>query len=270
MSKRTVVLPLVLLFGIIAAGLAINRNYFYVYLLAVSAPKYPTGEIIDNLVVYQIDPETILTSLEEGNSSVFLPATKNPIYEDVAPLTPISFFRWSQEDSLQVANALHQFVWGEPLNDWRLYSAGFTIPQCKDITKINGAGFRHYQRQKDWYFVVHDINIDLEYGYVYAGDNNGYYTGKWEDIDVSQSAVKSADQALHIAEDNGGEEARLVLSDDQECHISIFLSPHALFDRTWDGWGWEVTYWTKDGSLLLYGIIIDPYTGKYEILAANQ
>ena len=270
MNKKSLLSRTILVIGLAIALITIYQNYFYIYLLVTNAPSYPTRKPVDNMEIYQIDPETILTSLNHGKTDVFMIAQKNPIYDDVPALEPHSSFPWNQQDSLRVADAFHQFVWKESLENWHLYSAGFTIPQCRDISRINGVGFQFYQRQKNWYYLIHNIDINLEYGYMYGSDNNGHYTDRWKDIDLNKVTVNSADKALLIAEQNGGQEARVRVKNDQKCHISISFSPHVLFDRSWSGWGWEVTYWINDGASLIYGIIIDPFNGRYKVLNANQ
>ena len=248
----------------VVIALAINSNYVYLSLLLTNTEKYPTALPLENMVIYQFDPQTVLILLEQGKTDVFLTAPKNPIYDDVQPLTPIAAFSWSQEDSLKVANALHQFIWKESLEQWHLYSLGFTIPQCNDISRINGAGFQFYKRQPKWYFLVHRIDLDLEYGYVYAGDNDGNYTGRWKDIDLANSQVNTFDKALQIAEENGGKDARLALNSNQKCHISIQypIGTYVPSKRVWD-----ITYWVDDGaSRAIYKILVDPFTSNYEIL----
>ncbi len=270
MNKKTIISRVILVIGITVIGIIVYKNYFYFYLLLSDTPKYPTGQPLENMDVYKIDPETISTSLDQGKTDVFMSTDKNPIYDNVPPLDRPGSSFLVQGDYQKIVNALHQFVWKESLKDWHLYSTGLAIAQCKDISQVNSVGFQFYQRQSDWYYVVHAMTIDLEYGYVYAGDNNGHYTGQWKDIDLNNVMVNSFDKAMLIAEQNGGEEARLAVKEDQKCTISINLSPQALFDSSWPGWGWEITYWTDDGASLLFGIIIDPYTGNYKILKSKQ
>lgn len=263
MNKKTIISRTALVIGIIIAGIALHKIYLYVYVLQ-DASEYPSG-VKNDIATYTINPETILTSLDQGKTDIFLPALKSPIYDDVPILWAPGSFPWGQEDYLKIANSLHQFVWKESLEDWYLYSADFGILQCRDISRIDSADFGFYQRQGNWYYIVHNMAIGLGYGYVYAGNDNGYYKGKWKDIDLDKVVVNSANKALQLAEQNGGQEARLAVKDDPECHISIFFAPFVLDQADW---GWRVIY--KRGTLFMYGIIIDPYSGKYEILDKNQ
>ena len=75
---------------------------------------------------YTIDPEAILTSLDRVETQVFTPeisSPENPIFE--------KYFSWRQSDYTKITAALHQFVWGEGLNDWKLYNMYFGTP-CHD------------------------------------------------------------------------------------------------------------------------------------------
>lgn len=217
-----------------------------------------------DMTVYALDPKTILTSVDQGRIDVFEPALQNPVYDDMPPIWSPGSFSWNQEDHQKVANALHQFVWSESLNKWHPYSANFGILQCKDTNRIDRAALGFYQRQGTWYYRVHNMTIDLGYAIVYAGNNDGYYVGQWKDLDIDTAIVNTAEKALLIAEQNGGEKARVEVMDDAECQISIFLAPFVLDDADW---GWRVTY--KHGTSFIFGMLIDPYTGSYEILRAG-
>ena len=72
---------------------------------------------MDNLVVYKIDPEIILTSLQHKKIDVFMPATSNPLYDDVPLQWPAGSLPWNQEDYINIANALHKHVWKDSLEN---------------------------------------------------------------------------------------------------------------------------------------------------------
>jgi hypothetical protein len=195
-----------------------------------------------------------------------MPALKNPMYdEDVELLWTPGSLAWGADDYLKVADALHQATWNEPLKNWNLYSASFDLFQCADISRIDNAAFGFYQRQGNWYYLVHTMTIDLGYGLVYAGDANGYYTGRWKDISFDKAVVDKPDEALLIAEQNGSEKARLSLVDKDDCSINIFLAPFVLDQKNW---GWRVTY--ESGKSFIYDVVIDPYTGEFDFPNSSQ
>jgi hypothetical protein len=260
MKNKTVSLSIVLAISIIIVSAIAYKIYLYIYVLR-DAPEYPT-EVMNDMVTYTIDPQTILNALEQGDSDVFMTALESPIYDNVPLLWTPGSFSWDQDDYQQVANALHQFVWSESLNDWHLYFAHFNTAQCDDAFRTDGASFGFYQRQQNSYYTVHNIVIDLNYGYVYAGNDDGYYTGTWKDIELEKVQVNSLDKALVIAEQTGGQDVRLAIADSKKCNIDIFFAPFTSNDADW---GWRVTYW-QDVSTSVYGIVIDPYTGGHRIL----
>lgn len=266
MVKRVAILTAVVTISLTIFALAFNKNYRYVNLLLIGAHRYPTGEPIEHQVIFRIDPQTILSALSHGQADVFLPAPVNPIYNNVPPLQAPPSHSWKQQDFLRVADSVHQYVWNEPLKEYHLYSMSFTLPRCTDLARFDDAGFAFYQRQGDWYYLVHDIGIDLQFGYVYAGDNNGYYTGSWKDIDLSKAVIQTAEQALSVAEQNGGRDSRLAASEEHECFITINL-PQNLYEHK--SWTWQVTYWINSGASSIYEAVIDPLTGRVQVLTGR-
>lgn len=263
MNKKRLITSGIQIISIFIIGIAIYIIYLYIYVLR-DASRYPSG-VMEDMIVYSINPETTLASIDFGKVNIFMPALKNPVYDDVEVLWSPGTFDWDQKDYLKVADTLHRVTWNEHLKKWNLYSANFDIFQCKDITRIDQVSFGFYQRQGNWYYLIHNMKIDLGYGLAYAGNDDGYYTGNWKDIDLDKAKVNTTDKALLIAEQYGGKQTRDALIDSDDCHINIFFAPF-IFDQ--DNWGWRVTY--KRGESFVYGIMVDPYTGKYEILNSGQ
>jgi hypothetical protein len=100
---------------------------------------------------------------------------------------------------------------------------------------------------------AHDI--DPRSNFVHVSETE--YSPKLIDlksIDMAQLKI-SADQALQIAESNGGEEKRASVKN--ACSISLQL----ILDRT-NRWQWKVYYHRHDDRTLFFNILIDPYTGE--------
>lgn len=253
----------ILVVGVVVACIALYKIYTYLFFLQ-EAHEYPS-EVKYDMVIYSIDPETILSSIDQGENEVFKPPLKDPINDNVTQLWPPGHFAWGSEDFEKVANSLHQTVWNETLKAWKLFSANFSILQCADVNRIDEASFVFYQSRGNWYHLVHSMTIDLEYGFVYAGNDNGYYTGKWKDLDLDKAVVNTANEAVQIAEQSGGEKIRFGLIDNQECSINIFFANFVIDQQNW---GWRVIY--RKGISFAYGVVIDPYTGNYEILQPDR
>lgn len=263
MNKKTVTWITVALLLVIGTAFVVWSRLY--------TPDYPEG-VLYNKVTYTINPQTILTSLDRGETNVFLPAPLEP--EGPWPiLWPSGSFIWDQEDYMEVADTLHQFVWNESLGNWHLIRASFQINQCQDIFgKIDSASFSFFQRQEGWN-TVHGFWINPMFGNVTAGNQYSQrmgWTANWETIDPDKIKVNSVDAALLAAEEHGGREARLLVKN--ECRITLLLAPDRLkydflahpFTRY--GWGWSVIYWPNESNAdPIFEITVDPHTGNYEI-----
>ena len=233
-------------------------------------PEYHEG-VLTNTVIYTFNPQTINASLDRGDIDVFSVAPPEP--EDGWPrLWPPGSFAWNQKDYMKIANALHQFVWKESLEDWQLVYAGFQVRQCHDVLgKFDIAALSFYKRN-GVRNIVHGMWIDPLHGIVTIGDDSGY-VGIWKGIDLKNIPVNSADTALQMAEENGGREARLLAKN--ECYIYILFAPYVLkhsflshpFYRY--DWGWSIRY-VNDALTAIFNMTIDPYTGKYKIPKAGR
>ncbi|HLO18306.1 MAG TPA: hypothetical protein VK206_25970 [Anaerolineales bacterium] len=249
-----------------ALGVAFLLPLCYLFLLGYVQgyylPDYNFDYGLDETTVYTINPETILASITHGETDIFVLAPPRSDEEVVQMWSPGSF-SWNQEDYLSIANALHQFVWKEPLDGWQIIRASFWMDQCQDMRDRFDTGlFYFYQRQKGSY-VVHNIWITPLYSEVETREIIYGYTGKWKSIDLDDVKINSADMALQIAEDSGGIDARKAAN--EECsRVYIDLVPYTKYDllshpfNLYD-WGWGVRYWLNDSSD--FEVTIDPYTG---------
>lgn len=231
--------------------------------------EFPTGAV-DSEVVYRIDPETILSSINQSKDNTFTPISSDSETNALSPLDKT--YSWTEYDFYKIANALHQFVWNESLENWKLYSAHYRRFQCQDnLRGFEAANFVFFQHDDKSYF-VHTVWINPFQQEVGAGLTNYDYTGKWKSIDLDQIEIKSASNALDIAEINGGSEARS--SSTNGCSVDILLAPYAfeynflIRPFSHRDWGWNVGY-TADNFEVIFEIVIDPFTGKYIISNEN-
>ncbi len=251
MMNRQVTKRLIIIFIILLGSIFI---YQLVNSILRTDAGRPTG-LYENEISYEIDPETILTSLKNGETNIFTKIPATP--EAYSPLESGSF-SWSQTDYLTIANAFHNFVWKEDLQNWNLYNAEFLIEQCQNnFSGFDYAHFDYFQRQ-DKTYLVHGITITPLYGEITSGETNYDYTSRWKSIDLTKIKI-SADDALLLAEKYGGEQARLSVGNN-DCRIRLILAPYVL-DRDW---GWSVFYFKHNSKV--FDMSINPYTGKYEIL----
>ncbi|MFT3891640.1 MAG: PepSY domain-containing protein [Anaerolineales bacterium] len=226
---------------------------FVFRLLHDSKLQYPYG--LSNFVDrgdYKIEPNSILQDLERGEKDVFKPGTN--ISLEVNSAYKVDSFSWQHSDYMEVAKALHQFVWNETLNDWKMYGMIFAR-RCQDNPRgFEGADFTFYKNNKRGGYTVHEMDL-------YPGDSGVSWGGSdnwsrplfgWTSINLQRLKI-TADDALQIAEENGGTEFRVKTSN--MCDIQLVIKPNPDGDNDW-----IVGYYANNGSEH-FEIQINPYTG---------
>jgi hypothetical protein len=205
---------------------------------------------------YKIEPATILDAINQGEIDVFVPLQGDPFATEELPDIDIS---WSQADYLLIANALSQYVWGESLDfkNWKIYSIQFSM-RCQDAGFYYGeiTYFNPYHSSWHRMYSTRHIEIDPLFGIVRWGYNETYPQPilfyKWNNLDLLASKI-SADDAMKIANANGGETARRKV--DNDCYVN--LRAPVSFKSNNDHWGIDII-----SNRLVFEIYIDPYTGQ--------
>jgi hypothetical protein len=201
---------------------------------------------------YRIDTATILDSIDRGETEVFTPQgadQQTPLDETVS---------WQQSDFIKVARTLNQFVWKEPLSGWRLYSMHFSADCMDNPTGFAEADFYYFKTafrdNGKIRYTTQNFFISPEYGEVIwaGGSNFPRPLFGWENIRLSQIQI-AAEDALAIAEENGGTETRQLV--DNECTIHVRLAG----DSTW-----QILIYQNDTGSSLFRMVIDPESGKIE------
>lgn len=202
---------------------------------------------------YQIDQATILTALDSGATDVFTPV--DSFLPTVAPSLPVS---WQQDDFLKVARVLNQTVWSEPLSGWKLYSMHFSSA-CQDNPRGFTQGDFYYFRtvfrdNGKMRYTTQDFFISPQKGQAtWAGGSNfPHPLFSWKNIRLGRTQI-TAEDALTIAEENGGSESRLLV--DNKCNIHLALSGDSH---------WRVYIYHDDTNALIFRMEIDPSTGRIE------
>jgi hypothetical protein len=261
MKKRLLwIVPLSTLVVVIL--IIIVNNALYLNLSPYKVPNFPVGGF-EKQVTYAIDPATILTSLDRGETDLFMPIS----HKSVDSQLPV----WNQQDHLRIANALHQFVWKESLEDWDLYDATFWVTQRADkFVGIDNA-YLVYFRHKDNGYIVHSISIDLIGAEVQTGESL-YQVQGWKGFKLSELTINSVDQILAISAENSGRDA--CSAEKNECRIRVSLGSYlAAYDflsiplYRYE-WNWAISYYDKNGDTI-FRMTVDPNSGKHKILDTN-
>ncbi len=197
---------------------------------------------------YQFDPQTILASLDRGKD-VFIPSSiKNP--NDVDSEYPNIV--WAQSDFLRVANTLSQQVWHEPLDldGWGTYLISFEGGCNNHFSGFDSVFTITYYKtiKTGWDTVYTARHIDLmpvTGVAAWAGDGD-FSTPSifgWQKIELTKFKT-TAEQAVRIADENGGKAARL---NNDKCQVSA-----SIIDGDW----------FVDYSRDTFNVFINPFTGE--------
>lgn len=202
---------------------------------------------------YQIDPQTILTSLENHETNVFVPAiTTSDVSVDQDQIL------WWQSEYLTIADAVFDAQWTDQYDGWYL-SFVFFEANCQDFSKgFYGATFNYYKenwRGMELRYLGRQINISPRYHEIEWSGDAYYYPPLFyfeKNIDLNALPI-GANHAIDIAEENGGSAVRLEANN--QCSIWVTLDGN-------EKRGWEVSYEGDNNMLIDFDIYINPYTGK--------
>jgi hypothetical protein len=250
-----IIVPLVLVYAICALTASILP--LYALSLLFSEPNYntPNFSLQPERGSFLIDPETILESLENGETDVFTPNLRQVDGEKPTVLftKPIN---WTQGAYLMIAGTVNQLVWKDTLNGWKLYEMSFDL-KCQDNPSGFEDGFMTYFKtipptSEIKGYTVRDFSIDPKYKYVEwrGGANYARPIFGWKSIDLEKIRINAKD-ALVIAEENGGKNTRLRYKND--CLIQMFLVPERYA-------GWMI--WYSFEGIIKYKLMIDPFSGR--------
>ena len=244
--SRTIIAVVIFLIFLIA-------SYIYVFEPGQYDGSLPVG-ISDfrDRSFYQIDPATILDSIDSGETEVFIPQ------ESASQASAQNTISWQQDDFINLARALNQVVLQEPLSGWRLYSMHFSTPCRDNLTGFAEADFYYFKtafrENGKIRYTTQNISISPEYEQVTwaRGGNFPHSLIAWDYVRLRQIQV-TAEDALAIAEENGGRETRQLV--DNNCRIHVRLAGDSI---------WQVLIYQNDTGSSLLRMVIDPASGNIE------
>ncbi len=230
-------------------------------LLAQDATRENIVSSIDEMD-YSMDSQTILQSLAEGKTDVFIEETGTPNMTPVK-LPPV---QWKQADYLKVADAFSKAIFHESLDGWKVKDDILFSLDCKDASF--GPQYAHFTffktitSDQNTSRIERSIDIDPQENQVsWDGATYSPDTGGANSIDLSQVKF-SVEQALRIAEANGGEKFRLSVNNN--CGIRIIDYWRNMFQATFGGNDWNVYYNGEPNGHFI--IDVNQQTGKYQII----
>lgn len=210
---------------------------------------------------YAINPETLPNALDQNDPNAFTPLVTTPTPQP----TPLALsVQWGQVEYFRIAQTIHEQAWAIPLDDHNLYSISFDL----DCSSANGGGFSLAEFRSNDVIQAKNGDIRLEHWIMITPGQNIVSTmadyhrpnvNHKTPFDLRQFKI-TADEALQMAESNGGSAARLQAGND--CRISI---------SSGDAQDWFIlyTHYPDKGEHVgttLYQARIDPRTGEYKVL----
>lgn len=200
---------------------------------------------------YVIEPSTLLQSLTQGDKKAFVLMTATPpVYPPFAS-EPV---QWKQADYFFVAESLFQHAQTQTLTDYKLNEMDFRV-DCYEVSSgFQSGGFSYFKtvqssRLEQMMSIIPNENIVRLTEVKHIPERE-----KWESIDLDRVRI-TVDNALQIAEENGGSRVRGEVSDN--CAVLAFYEAGGKYD------GWLVTYFSN-GSL--FDINIDAQTGEFKVV----
>jgi hypothetical protein len=244
-SKKWIFLTVIFL-------IAVGFTYIFDPFVANSGWPSSLSSNFSETGLFRMDPGTVIASLNKGNVDVFLPDSRSledRVNGTVLYDAPVS---WSQSDNLKIVSALDGFVWGDTVGRWNLFSMTFSTDCQSDLNGVSGSVFKYFKTNFDKGRITYtwrQIEINSEYAYVAWGGGAEFAHPLlgWKSIDLSGLKI-SAEDAIRIAEENGGRETRSNVQN--QCNIYLLLMPERYS-------GWLVDYQSTD-----FEIQIDPDTGE--------
>jgi hypothetical protein len=265
--KRIVIAVCLIAFIVVVCGLFeryrfdLADGYFYWTNDEVREPNpnltsdYPSN----NVGFYQFNPQTILASLDRGETDVLTPFLGNSDdmtvkYDNIA---------WTQSDFMRVANALSQKVWHEPLN-LNIWGVFFTFFEGQCNAQFGGFyafEITYYKTVKvgwDVTYVARHIDLTAWNGIAeWAGDGefSTPFIFGWRNVGLAEVRT-TAEQAVCIADENGG---KIVwLNNEKTCMVYVDMDKN---NRDTGG-NWLVHYYNFALQTSFDGFI-NPLTGEF-------
>ena len=223
-------------------------------------PPEPERDHSEDYGEYTFDPNTILDSLAKGDLNRFISIT-----ETLSTPTPQTSNDIQLEftDLLYIAQKFHQFHWSEPVADWNLHQLQYQV-ECSNFkgkpSFLEIVLYKIIRSQETDTRLVHTIQIGHPDGTIYWTEATRYPVNEnWQVIDLTKNTI-SAEEALKIAEGNGGMEVRL--SADNNCRINI-LAP----DLSKKEWLVRYASYSPDtGWRYLLEVYVDKTSGEFRVV----
>ncbi len=200
---------------------------------------------------FKIDPRSILVSLERGDNNIFMPVSGDPNKVEEIPNLSIN---WTQKDFLNIASALGQTVWNDPmyLKDWSVTYIYFNA-DCGSHIRFYSAKITYFTKAGNSY-ITRLIEVDPYVGLVRYGDKSYVSYSqpilrKWSGADLSEAMI-TADDAIRLVNKDLKDNFKV---QDDLCGVMMYSS-------RFDPRNWYLDVSLSPDFRILYKVNL--YTGK--------
>lgn len=208
---------------------------------------------------YRFDPQTILIKSTTSGNDIFVQVP----FSEKLPEPIFTAIAWQQEDYFLVTDLFMKYILYETRTTWRVIDIS-SVRLCSDSTGLPNLTIKMQKKvssPEENHRIEAHVNIMPQSGIIeilkreYAPDEGGYHTISWNDIKIP------AEQALEIAEQNGGAVVRQALGN--HCRITISLTAGIQRNDWW-------IYYEPINKPSVFEIAVDEKTGKYRVLRKFQ
>lgn len=200
---------------------------------------------------YAVDSQTILADISKGRP---IQLTLVPGEPEIQPSSP-PVVPWVQDDYLRVANAIFLAVWGEQPENWKLNSI-MTQTNCAGVdlgfqrVSFNFFKVERNENPKMYVHTQREIFIVPERNMVWIYELKSFPVQAWGWVGLEVNEIIPAEEALRIAEENGGRQGR---SSVEKCRVSVDILAGSNHNN------WQVWY-SSDRNFFF--MEVDEKTGR--------
>lgn len=209
---------------------------------------------------FKINPETFLQAIHNNKTNIYLPDDRSMEELDfTGPALYENSIQWSQNGYLDISRSINEQVWHDNLDGWLLYRMIFGT-RCQDnLSGFENGTITYYKtifRNNKIRYTTRDMIASPKYMSIIWGGGTEYPHPLfgWKNIDLNKIKI-TAEDALKIAEENGGKKTRLSVQNKCDIHVLLLRGNYD---------GWLVYYNNSLGSTNGFEVRINYTTGKIE------
>ena len=204
---------------------------FFIFVISYCSLEETNNRTVIGGKYYKFEVATTTQSKEKESNITLMPINEKEFDNlDYGFFGPIE---WQQQDFLEIAYHVIDATNNDETENWKIDHASFNLP-CDDSSHgPQAANLSFIKINTDKVIIERQITILPSVRAIMVWDFSSPLNSTWKPIDLTKANI-SAEEALLIAENNGGQEKRIEIGND--CEISLILSSAKQKDL------WRITY----------------------------